>query len=336
MYVLVTGGLGYIGSHTVVELIKEGKKVIILDNLSNSDLSNLENLETLTNESIIFEHCDIRDKRKLQSLFEKYKIESIVHFAGLKYVEESFIKPIEYIDVNINGTINIIEVCKKFKIKNLVFSSSATVYGKSNPPLKENIKIEKPLNPYGYSKYICEELIRMSQRELISTSITILRYFNPIGAHKSGLIGEKITDYSSNIMPNILLVADGKKDFLIINGNNYDTKDGTTIRDFIHVVDLANAHAKALNNNKAGLNIYNVGTGAGYTILELLQTFQDVNNTKLNINFGKNREGDIISSFADSTKIKTELCWNPSYTLADMCKDSWNYYKNQNKRKNTI
>ncbi|UBH11662.1 UDP-glucose 4-epimerase GalE [Macrococcus armenti] len=327
MYVLVTGGLGYIGSHTVVELIQNGKKVIILDNLSNSELSNLDNLKKLTDECIIFEKCDIRDETKLHSIFEKFEIDSVIHFAGLKYVEESFIKPIEYIDVNINGTINIIEVCKKFEIKNLVFSSSATVYGKSNPPLKENIDIVKPLNPYGYSKYICEELLRMSHKELTNTVITILRYFNPIGAHKSGLIGEKITEYSSNIMPNILLVADDKKDSLTINGKNYDTKDGTTIRDFIHVMDLANAHAKALNIKIPGLNIFNVGTGSGYTLLELLQTFQDVNEKKLNINFGENREGDIVSSFADSSKIKAELQWNPIYSLEDMCKDSWNYYK---------
>ncbi|MDK2802495.1 MAG: UDP-glucose 4-epimerase GalE [Oscillospiraceae bacterium] len=330
MSILITGGTGYIGSHTVVELSKSiSDKIIILDNLFNSDFSVIEKLQTITKKNIIFLKSDICDTNFLKHIFTKYKITSVIHFAGLKAVGESVEKPLLYYNNNIVGTISLLNVMKEFNCKKIVFSSSATVYG--NPehlPIKETAKLSTT-NPYGYSKLIIENILTDIYNSDPSWSIAILRYFNPIGADKSGIIGENPSGIPNNLMPYIIKVATKQLDSLNIFGNNYDTIDGTGVRDYIHVSDLADGHIKALdyiNNNNEIIKI-NLGTGKGYSVLQLVKTFIKVNNINIPYNIVDRRPGDIASCYANTELAKKVLNWESKKSLQDMCLDSYNFIK---------
>ncbi len=330
MSILITGGTGYIGSHTVVELSKSiSDKIIVLDNLSNSDFSVMEKLQTITKKNIIFLKSDICDTNFLKNIFTKYKITSVIHFAGLKAVGESVEKPLLYYNNNIVGTISLLNVMKEFNCKKIVFSSSATVYG--NPeylPIKETDKLSTT-NPYGYSKLIIENILIDIYKSDPSWSIAILRYFNPIGADKSGIIGENPSGIPNNLMPYIIKVATKQLNSLNIFGNNYDTIDGTGVRDYIHVSDLADGHIKALdyiNNNNELIKI-NLGTGKGYSVLELVETFIKVNNINIPYNIVDRRPGDIASCYANTELAKKLLNWQAKKSLQDMCLDSYNFIK---------
>lgn len=332
MSVLVTGGAGYIGSHTVVELLNEGEDVIIVDNFVNSKPEALDAIKKITKKDFKFYEVDIRDKNKLEKVFEENKdITSVIHFAGLKAVGESVLKPIEYYDNNIYGTIILIEVMKKYNVKKIIFSSSATVYGN---PKKVPIKEDFPLNatnPYGQTKLMIEQMLKDLYVSDNSWSIILLRYFNPIGAHESGLIGESPNGIPNNLMPYINQVALGKLDHLNVFGNDYPTYDGTGIRDYIHVVDLAKGHLKALKKaeKETGIEAYNLGTGKGYSVLDIVKNFEKATMQKVKYEITKRRPGDIAICYADPTKAEKELGWKAEKNLEDMCKDSWNFTKRQ-------
>ena len=333
MQILVTGGTGYIGSHTVVELLKSGKEVVIVDNLSNSSKNVIDNIEKITNKKCKFYEIDIRDEKGLEKVFEENDIEAVIHFAGLKAVGESVVKPLEYYDNNVIGTIKLLEVMKKFVCKKMVFSSSATVYGDpGNPKYVEDMGRGKASSPYGATKAVIEEMLESLYIADNEWTISLLRYFNPIGAHESGLIGENPNGIPNNLMPYIQKVAIGELKELSIFGDNYNTKDGTCIRDYIHVVDLAVGHMKALQKlNKPGVYIHNLGTGAGTSVLDIVKTFEKVNNIKVNYKFAPRRAGDLPEFFADPSKAKSELDWEAKRGLEEMCRDSWNFIsKNRN------
>ncbi len=332
MAILITGGTGYIGSHTIVELSKTiSDKIIILDNLSNSDFSVIDKLQTIIKKNIIFLKADICNTNFLKNVFTKYKITSVIHFAGLKAVGESIEKPLLYYNNNIVGTILLLNVMKEFNCKKIVFSSSATVYG--NPehlPIKETDKLSIT-NPYGYSKLTIENILTDIHKSDPSWSIAILRYFNPIGADKSGLIGENPCGIPNNLMPYIIKVAIKQLDRLNIFGNNYNTIDGTGVRDYIHVSDLADGHVKALeyiNNNNEIIKI-NLGTGRGYSVLQLVDTFIKVNNINIPYNIVDRRPGDIDSCYANTELAKKVLNWKSTKSLEDMCLDSYNFIKHK-------
>ena len=330
MAILVTGGLGFIGSHTVVELANTGNEVIIVDNLYNSKIEVLENIKKITGKDFRFYQCDICDKEKLEEIFKENKIDSVIHFAGYKAVGESVKEPLMYYSNNLISTINLLEVMKKFNIKKLVFSSSAAVYGiQETPKCSEKMKRGETTSPYGTTKAMIEKILEDLYISDNSWNITILRYFNPVGAHSSGLIGEDPRGTPNNLMPYILKVASGKLDVLNIYGNNYPTPDGTCIRDYIHVVDLAKGHVKALEKETKGLNIYNLASGKGVSVLELVKTFEKVNNLKVNYKFVDRRPGDLPEYYADPTKAYNELGWKTEKNLEDICKDAWNYEKNK-------
>ena len=329
MSVLVTGGTGFIGSHTVVELLETGYEVVIIDNLSNSKESVLDSIFRITNKKPIFYKGDIRDSNLLDKIFTENSIDFIIHFAGLKAVEESTRLPLKYYDNNVYGSIILFRAMKKNNIKNIVFSSSATVYGlKNESPLTEDMPTE-PINPYGRSKLHIEEILKDIYQSDNSLSIVILRYFNPIGAHPSGLIGENPKDIPNNLMPYILKVAKKELQYLKIFGNDYDTPDGTGIRDYVHVVDLANAHIKALNfikKNKTNpiLEIFNIGNGRGYSVLDLVKTFENKNRIKIPYRIIDRRPGDVAICYSNTSKILNEFNWNPLFSIEDMVKHSWN------------
>ncbi len=332
--ILVTGGAGYIGSHTLVELSNNGYDFIVYDNLSNSYLKAIKKVEQIIKKPIIFEQGDIRDKKTLKTVFSRYNIGSIIHFAGLKAVGESVLKPLKYFDNNISGTISLLEVMKDFNCKTIVFSSSATVYGDpATTPIKENFPTGATTNPYGRSKYFIEEILKDLYKSDNTWNIAILRYFNPVGAHESGLIGEDPNGIPNNLMPFISQVAIRKREFLNIFGNDYDTIDGTGIRDYIHVVDLAKAHAKAieyLQKNK-GLLITNIGTGKGYSVLEVVKAYEKASGKNIPYKIAPRRAGDIAKCFADPTLAKQLLNWKAEKDIEQMCKDSWNWQsKNPN------
>lgn len=331
--ILVTGGAGFIGSHAVVELLNSGEDVVVVDNFVNSSPEALERVKRITNREFGFYEVDLLDEKKLEKVFEENEIESVIHFAGLKAVGESVQKPIEYYHNNITGTLILLKVMKKYGCKKIVFSSSATVYG--NPkelPIKENFPLSTT-NPYGSTKLMIEQILQdvvVSDKDF---SVAILRYFNPIGAHESGLIGEVPNGIPNNIMPYIMGVATGKYEELTVFGGDYPTPDGTGVRDYIHVVDLAKGHLKALDKirNEKGVQICNLGTGKGYSVLELIKTFEKVNDIKVKYKIGARRPGDIPACYADPSKAEKELNWKAEKGVEEMCRDSWNFAVKNNK-----
>ncbi len=332
MAVLVTGGAGYIGSHALVELASAGLEFIVFDNLSNSSKESLNRVESIIGREIPFEEGDIRDRERLRELFTHYKIDSVIHFAGLKAVGESVEKPLEYYDNNIVGTIRLLETMQEFGCKNILFSSSATVYGESaTMPIKEDFQTGIGItNPYGRSKYMIEEILKDLYRSDESWKIVILRYFNPVGAHKSGLIGEDPNGIPNNLMPYISQVAVGTLKELQIFGDDYNTVDGTGVRDYIHVVDLANAHLKAIEYiaTSDGMSkplIVNIGTGKGYSVLEVVEAFKRASAKELPCKIVGRREGDIATCFADASRAKETLNWDAQYDIDTMCIDSWRW-----------
>ena len=329
MKILVTGGLGYIGSHTCVELLQEGYEVVVLDNLSNSKEEVKEKIKEITGKEVKFYLGDMMDEQLLNNIFTTEKIDAVIDFAAYKAVGESVQKPIEYYMNNVSTVLVLLKVMTKHHVKKLVFSSSATVYGgPERVPIKENDKTGGTTNPYGTSKLFVEQILKDLYKADNTWDIAILRYFNPIGAHPSGLIGEEPNGIPANLMPYIAKVASKELECLSIFGNDYPTKDGTGVRDYIHVVDLAKGHIKALEKlekESQGLYIYNLGTGIGYSVLDIVNAFEKVNHVKVNYKITNRRSGDIAECFADPTKAKDELGWEASLGIEDMCKDAYNF-----------
>lgn len=329
MAILVTGGAGFIGSHTVVELQNAGYDVVVLDNLSNSSEKSLERVEKITGKPVKFYKKDILDREGLNEVFEKEDIDSCIHFAGLKAVGESVVKPWEYYENNIAGTLTLVDVMRKHGVKNIIFSSSATVYG--DPaiiPITEECPKGQCTNPYGWTKSMLEQILTDIQKADPEWNVVLLRYFNPIGAHKSGLIGENPNGIPNNLMPYITQVAVGKLKELGVFGNDYDTPDGTGVRDYIHVVDLAKGHVLAIEKYaEPGVHICNLGTGKGYSVLEIVKAFERVNGIKIPYEIKPRRAGDIATCYADPTRAKEQLGWVAEKTLEDMCRDTWNFAK---------
>lgn len=335
MAILVTGGAGFIGSHTCVELLNAGYEIVVVDNYYNSNPKSLERVKELTGKDFKSYECDIRDSEGMDKIFKENKIDAVIHFAGLKAVGESCQKPIEYYDNNIGGTLKLCDVMRNNGCKNIVFSSSATVYGMKNAsPLKETMKTGGTTNPYGTTKYMIEIILEDIYKSDNEWNVTLLRYFNPIGAHESGRIGENPSGIPNNLMPYITQVAIGKRPFLSVYGNDYDTPDGTCIRDYIHVVDLADGHVKAVNNildGKKGVQIFNLGTGKGYSVLDIVKAFSKAYGKELPYKIAPRRPGDLAVCFSDPTKAKEVLGWEAKRDIDDMCRDSWNWQsKNPN------
>jgi UDP-glucose 4-epimerase len=327
LIVLVTGGAGYIGSHACVELLNAGFEVIVLDSFCNSKQESINRIEKITGKSVALVKGDVRDKDCLRSIFKKYTINAVIHFAGLKAVGESVANPLKYYDYNVMGSLALTEVMAEFNVKNLVFSSSATVYGFSDTkPIPETSQLS-PFNPYGQSKRMVEQILEDLSASDASWNIALLRYFNPVGAHESGIIGEDPNGIPNNLMPYVSQVAAGKLKELSIFGNDYPTKDGTGVRDYIHVVDLALGHIAALKKLN-GLMIINLGAGAGYSVLDLVQTFEKTTGVKIPFKIVNRRAGDIAIYFADATLAKEKLGWQTRFSLEDICRDSWRWQSN--------
>lgn len=328
MAVLVTGGAGYIGSHTVVELQNAGYDVVVMDNLSNSSEKSLKRVEQITGKPVTFYKTDILDREGTEAIFQKESIDSVIHFAGLKAVGESVRKPWEYYHNNIAGTLVLLDVMRSHGVKNIIFSSSSTVYGTPEQvPVTEETPKGECTNPYGWTKSMLEQILSDIQKADPEWNVILLRYFNPIGAHKSGLIGENPNGIPNNLMPYITQVAVGKLKELGVFGNDYPTPDGTCIRDYIHVCDLAAGHVKALNRLKedAGLSIYNLGTGNGYSVLEVIENFEKATGKKIPYSIKPRREGDIPENYANADRAYRELGWKAQYGILEMCADSWNW-----------
>ena len=333
MKILVTGGTGYIGSHTAVELLDSGYDVVIIDNLSNSKRDVIDKIKQITNKNITFYEGNVCDKELLRTIFEEHKIDAVIHFAGYKAVGESVKKPLMYYRNNIDSTLTLCEVMNEYDCKKLIFSSSATVYGVPKTlPIKENFPLSTT-NPYGTTKLYIEGILKDLYAADANWSIALLRYFNPIGAHNSGLIGENPNDIPNNLMPYIMKVATKELPYLNVFGNDYDTKDGTGVRDYIHVVDLAKGHIKAIEKvlNSTGIEAYNLGTGTGYSVLEIVHTFKEVNHVDIPYKIAPRRSGDIAECYADATKAEKELGWKATYDIKDMCESAYRYIKNQKK-----
>ncbi len=329
MKVLLTGGIGYIGSHTLVELLDSGYNVIVIDNFYNSKPDVIDKVKEITNKDFKFYEGNICDKKILEKIFNENNIEAVIHFAGYKAVGESVKEPLKYYRNNLDSTLTLLEVMKKHNCKKLVFSSSATVYGKPESlPIKENFHLSTT-NPYGTTKLIIEGILQDLYKSDPTWAIAILRYFNPIGAHSSGLIGENPNDVPNNLMPYILKVASGEYPCLSIFGDDYETHDGTGVRDYIHVVDLAKGHVKAIEfiENNIGIDAYNLGTGIGYSVLDLVKTFEQVTGVPVNYKIVERRPGDIDACYADASYALEKLNWHVEKTLEDMCRDSYNYLK---------
>lgn len=328
--ILVTGGAGYIGSHTCVELLNAGHEVVVLDSLCNSAAESLNRVQQLTQKSLTFIEGDIRDGQLLDQVFQQNSIDAVIHFAGLKAVGESQQIPLAYFDNNIAGSISLVQAMQRAQVFKLVFSSSATVYGENNPsPYQEDMLLGMPNNNYGYTKLIVEQLLEKLSVADERWSIALLRYFNPVGAHKSGQIGEDPQGIPNNLMPFVTQVAVGKREKLSIFGNDYPTEDGTCERDFIHVVDLAKAHVLAIQNrlNHQGCRAWNIGTGQPISVLTIKNTFEQVNQIQIPFEFATRRTGDLASFYADSQRAQQELGWAAEYELEDMLTDSWNWQK---------
>ncbi|WP_273322681.1 UDP-glucose 4-epimerase GalE [Vallitalea guaymasensis] len=330
MNILVTGGAGYIGSHTVVQLLEEGYGVIIVDNFSNSKPESLKRIKEITGKDFKFYEVDLLDREALDKVFVDNEIDAVIHFAGLKAVGESVSIPMKYYHNNITGTLVLCELMKKHNVKNMVFSSSATVYGMNNvSPLTEDLPLSTT-NPYGSTKLMIEQILRDIYVSDNSWSIALLRYFNPIGAHISGRIGEDPNGIPNNLMPYITQVAIGKREELSVFGNDYDTHDGTGVRDYIHVVDLASGHLKAVNKvmGMKGIEAYNLGTGTGYSVLDVINNFEKATDVKVPYKIIERRPGDIGTCYADASKAYKELGWKAEKNLEDMCRDSWCWQSN--------
>lgn len=334
MRILLTGGAGYIGSHTAVELLNAGYEVVIIDNLYNSKISVLERIEKITGKKPVFYEGDILDTDLLIKIMFSEKIDSVIHFAGLKAVGESVAKPLLYYKNNVSGTISLCEAMIEVKVLNLVFSSSSTVYGDPlSVPIREDFPTGGTTNPYGTSKYVIERILKDWQKANPQQNVALLRYFNPVGAHKSGLIGEDPNGIPNNLMPYITQVAIGKIPELSIFGGDYPTEDGTGVRDYLHVVDLAVGHLKAIEKlkEKPGLGIWNLGTGKGYSVFDVVKAFEKASGLTIKYKMAPRRAGDIAKCFADPSKAKKELGWEAKYGIEEMCRDSWNWQsKNPN------
>ena len=329
MKILVTGGAGFIGSHTCVELLNSGYEIVIVDNLYNSSEKSLDRVKELTGKDFAFYPYDIRDKENMRKIFEDHKIDACIHFAGLKAVGESCREPLMYYDNNIGGTLALCEVMAEYGCKKIVFSSSATVYGNSNiSPLKEDMKTGGTTNPYGTTKYMIEIILDDFHKADKDWGVTLLRYFNPIGAHKSGRIGENPNGIPNNLMPYITQVAIGKLPYLNVFGDDYNTPDGTGVRDYIHVVDLALGHVKAVEKilkDEPAVNIYNLGTGNGYSVLDIVKAFEQASGQKIEYKIAPRRPGDLDVCYSDASKALNELGWKAERTLLEMCEDSWRW-----------
>ena len=331
MAVLLTGGPGFIGSHTAVELIKNNEEVVIADDLSNSTEEIVDRIESITGKRPAFRKLDVGDKPALQALFRDYSIEAVIHFAGFKAVGESVAKPIEYYRNNLDSTLTLLEVMREFGCKKLIFSSSATVYGdNSEAPFKETAPTGNCTNPYGWTKYMIEQIlfgVAAADKEI---SIVLLRYFNPIGAHESGLIGERPNGIPNNLLPYVTQTAIGIRDHLSVFGNDYPTPDGTGVRDYIHVVDLAKGHVAACKfaQNNKGAEVFNLGTGIGYSVLDVIQAFEKANGVKVKYEISPRRPGDIATCYSDPSKAKEMLHWQAEKNLVDMCRDAWRGQQN--------
>lgn len=331
MAVLVTGGAGYIGSHTCVELLNNGYEVVVMDNLYNSNEKALERVEKITGKKVTFYNADMLDKEAVNAIFEKESIDSVIHFAGYKAVGESVRKPLEYYHNNITGTLNLCDVMRNHGVKNIIFSSSATVYGDpAFVPITEECPKGQITNPYGQTKGMLEQILTDLHVSDPEWNVVLLRYFNPIGAHSSGLIGEDPKGIPNNLVPYIAQVAVGKLEKLGVFGNDYDTPDGTGVRDYIHVVDLAVGHVKALKKieEKAGLSIYNLGTGVGYSVLDIVKNFEEATGVKIPYVIKERRAGDIATCYSNADKAKKELGWEAQYGIKEMCADSWRWQSN--------
>ena len=328
--ILVTGGAGYIGSHTCIQLLSAGHEVVVLDNLSNSSVESLARVQALAAKKLDFVEGDILDQQILDQIFQHHSIDAVIHFAGLKAVGESQKEPLKYFENNISGSISLVKAMERAQVFKLVFSSSATVYDEANiSPLNETMPTGMPSNNYGYTKLIVEQLLEKLALADERWSIALLRYFNPVGAHQSGQMGEDPQGIPNNLMPYVTQVAVGRRDKLSIFGNDYDTVDGTGVRDYIHVVDLANAHLCALNHRlkTQGCRACNIGTGNRISVKQIRDTFERVNGIDIPFEYVPRREGDVATSFADNARAVAELDWQPQYGLEDMLKDSWNWQK---------
>lgn len=334
MQILLTGGAGYIGSHTIIELDKAGHSVVVVDNLVNSKEEAIRRVEKIIGKPVPFVKADVRDRAAMEEIFKTYSIDAVIHFAGLKAVGESCEKPLEYYENNMNATFVLLDVMRKNGCKNIIFSSSATVYGDpAQIPITEACPKGHCTNPYGQTKSMLEEVMIDVQKADPEWNVVLLRYFNPIGAHKSGLIGENPNGIPNNLMPYITQTAIGIRKELGVFGNDYDTPDGTGVRDYIHVCDLAAGHVAALQaiDRKCGLAIYNLGTGHGYSVLDVVNAFQKANGLKVPYVIKPRRPGDIATCYCNPAKAKAELGWEAQYGIEDMCRDSWNFQKNNPK-----
>lgn len=333
MSILVTGGAGYIGSHTAVELLNEGREVVIIDNFSNSKPEVLDKIKEITKKDFKFYEVDYLNRKELERVFEENNIDAVMNFAGYKAVGESVKKPLEYYENNISGTVVLLETMRKYNVKKFIFSSSATVYGEPETiPITEACKTGGTTNPYGTTKLFIEQILQDLYKSDNTWDIAILRYFNPVGAHESGLIGEEPQGIPNNLMPYVVRVASGQLEQLSVFGNDYDTHDGTGVRDYIHVVDLATGHLKALEKlekENTGIYIYNLGTGTGYSVLDMVKAFEEATGKKVKYKIVERRPGDIATCYSNPDKAKRELGWEATKTLKDMCQDSWKYIKQQ-------
>ena len=328
MTVLVTGGMGYIGSHTCVELLKQGMDVVIVDNLVNSSAEAGRRVEQITGRGVTFYEIDVRDRERLDEVFRRHDIDCVIHFAGLKAVGESVRMPIEYYDNNLNSTLVLVQTMRAHNVKKIIFSSSATVYSGDNPmPLYETSKTGNCTNPYGWTKYVCEQILRDAVVADPSWSVVLLRYFNPVGAHESGLIGEDPRGIPNNLMPFISQTAIGRREKLSIFGNDYDTPDGTAIRDYIHVVDLARGHVAAIAYMDAhsGESVFNLGTGQGSSVLQMVRAFEAANHLTIPFVYAPRRAGDLPVCYACPDKSAELLHWRAEFNIEDMCRDTWNW-----------
>ena len=328
MSVLVTGGAGYIGSHTCVELLSAGYDVVVVDNLSNSSEISIQRVEQITGKHLAFYKADVRDGQKLDEIMDRHEITQVIHFAGFKAVGESVVKPLMYYRNNLDSTISLCESMLRHNVHELVFSSSATVYSPGNPmPLSESSSTGSCTNPYGWTKFMCEQIITDVAKAHDGFSAALLRYFNPVGAHPSGLIGEDPSGIPNNLMPFISQTAVGRRNELSVFGDDYDTPDGTGVRDYLHVVDLAKGHVSAIRylDDHAGVHIFNLGTGKGSSVLEMVHTFEAVNHVSVPYKITSRRPGDLATVYADPSKSNEELHWKTEKTLEDMCRDSWNW-----------
>lgn len=327
MNILVAGGAGYIGSHTCIALLEAGHSVIVADNLCNSKAESIEKVKQVTNKELTFYQVDVTDEVKVDTIFSNHEIDGVIHFAGLKAVGESVEKPLEYYYNNIVSTMVLTKACQKYGVNRFVFSSSATVYGDNKVPFKETMALLLTTNPYGETKAMSERILTDIANANPAFSVSILRYFNPVGAHESGQIGEAPNGIPNNLMPYVTQVAKGKREKLRVFGNDYPTVDGTGVRDYIHVVDLAEGHVFALENLTEGVHVYNLGTGKGTSVLELVKAFEEANDIEVPYQIVDRRPGDIASCYADASKAKQELGWTAKLDIIAMCRDAWQFEK---------